>query len=95
MVKKIKIGDYIIFSIFIVFFACFSFYVFNIKEEVPEKVEIYINSELKYVQKLQNEEKNGDSAFGSIYVGRTFRSECYGSGRRHNYSWFLTGRCRI
>ena len=58
MVKKIKIGDYIVFIIFIVFFACFSVYVFNLKEEVPEKVEIYINSELKYVQKLQNEEKN-------------------------------------
>ncbi|MGL5055607.1 MAG: NusG domain II-containing protein [Fusobacteriaceae bacterium] len=58
MVKKIKKGDYIVYGIFTVFFAYFSFYIFNLEDQTAEKAEIYINSQLKYVQNLQQEEKN-------------------------------------
>ena len=68
------------------------------KEEEEKAIISYdelLSNTGQYELNYLNEEKNGDRTLSSIYVGRTFRSECYGSGRRHNYSWFLTGRCRI
>lgn len=57
MLKKFKFYDYFIFIIFIVFFSFFISYIINLPETTGATAEIYVDSKLVYVQKLQQEEK--------------------------------------
>lgn len=57
MLKKLKILDYVIYLFFILFFIFFGFFILNLPKHKGKTVEIYVDSKLVYVQRLQEEEK--------------------------------------
>ena len=68
--KYFKIGDLIIYSFFIIFFTGLGLKILNLSQERASKVEIYVDSELKYVYPLQKEEKDifVDTNIGGVNV---------------------------
>ena len=68
--KYFKIGDLIIYSFFIIFFTGLGFKIMNLSQERASKVEIYVDSELKYVYPLQKEERDifVDTNIGGVNV---------------------------
>lgn len=68
--KYFKIGDLIIYSFFIIFFTGLGLKIMNLSQERASKVEIYVDSELKYVYPLQKEEKDifVDTNIGGVNV---------------------------
>ena len=68
--KYFKIGDLIIYSFFIIFFTGLGLKITNLSQERASKVEIYVDSELKYVYPLQKEERDifVDTNIGGVNV---------------------------
>ena len=68
--KYFKIGDLIIYSFFIIFFTGLGLKIMNLSQERASKVEIYVDSELKYVYPLQKEERDifVDTNIGGVNV---------------------------
>lgn len=68
--KYFRIGDLIIYSFFIIFFTGLGLKIMNLSQERASKVEIYVDSELKYVYPLQKEEKDifVDTNIGGVNV---------------------------
>ena len=68
--KYFKIGDLIIYSFFIIFFTGLGLKIMNLSQEKASKVEIYVDSELKYVYPLQKEERDifVDTNIGGVNV---------------------------
>ena len=68
--KYFKIGDLIIYSFFIIFFTGLGLKIMNLSQERASKVEIYVDSELKYVYPLQKEERDifVDTVLGGVNV---------------------------
>ena len=68
--KYFKIGDLIIYSFFIIFFIGLGLKIMNLSQERASKVEIYVDSELKYVYPLQKEERDifVDTNIGGVNV---------------------------
>lgn len=68
--KYFKIGDLIIYSFFIIFFTGLGLKILNLSQERASKVEIYVDSELKYVYPLQKEERDifVDTNIGGVNV---------------------------
>lgn len=68
--KHFKIGDLIIYSFFIIFFTGLGLKIMNLSQERASKVEIYVDSELKYVYPLQKEERDifVDTNIGGVNV---------------------------
>lgn len=68
--KYFKIGDLIIYSFFIIFFTTLGLKIVNLSQEKASKVEIYVDSELKYVYPLQKEERDifVDTNIGGVNV---------------------------
>lgn len=68
--KYFKIGDLIIYSFFIIFFTRLGLKIMNLSQERASKVEIYVDSELKYVYPLQKEERDifVDTNIGGVNV---------------------------
>lgn len=60
--KYFKIGDLIIYSFFIIFFTGLGLKIMNLSQERASKVEIYVDSELKYVYPLQKEDRRGKNS---------------------------------
>jgi len=52
-----KKGDILVYSVLIGIFSILSYNIANLEEKRPEKAEIYVNNELKYIYKLQEEQK--------------------------------------
>lgn len=50
--------DLIIYIVLVIFFVLAFIYTIGIKEKKGNKIEIYVNNELKYVYSLQEQEKN-------------------------------------
>lgn len=55
--KLLKKGDYIVFSLFLIFFTVFALKIKGMKDIVGSKAEVYVEGKLVYIQKLQKEEK--------------------------------------
>ena len=68
--KYFKIGELIIYSFFIIFFTGLGLKIMNLSQERASKVEIYVDSELKYVYPLQKEERDifVDTNIGGVNV---------------------------
>ena len=68
--KYFKIGDLIIYSFFIIFFTGLGLKIMNLSQERASKVEIYVDSELKYLYPLQKEERDifVDTNIGGVNV---------------------------
>lgn len=68
--KYFRIGDLIIYSFFIIFFTGLGLKIMNLSQERASKVEIYVDSELKYVYPLQKEERDifVDTNIGGVNV---------------------------
>lgn len=68
--KYFKIGDLIIYSFFIIFFTGLGLKIMNLSQERASKVEIYVDSELKYVYPLQKEERDifVDTNIGGVNI---------------------------
>ncbi len=52
-----KKGDILVYSIVIGVFSILIYSIVNLEKKSPEKAEIYVNNELKYIYKLQEEQK--------------------------------------
>jgi hypothetical protein len=52
-----KKGDILVYSVLIGIFSILIYNIANLEEKRPEKAEIYVNNELKYIYKLQEEQK--------------------------------------
>ncbi len=52
-----KKGDILVYSILLVLFSVIVYNILILEEKTPEKAEIYVNNQLKYIYKLQEEQK--------------------------------------
>lgn len=68
--KYFKIGDLVIYSFLLFFFAALGMNITSLSQEKASKVEIYIDGKLQYVYPLQKEERDifVDTNLGGVNV---------------------------
>lgn len=68
--RYFKIGDLVVYSFFVIFFVGLGSKIINLSQEKASKVEIYVDSKLKYVYPLQKEERDifVDTNLGGVNV---------------------------
>lgn len=68
--KYFKIGDLVIYSFLLFFFAALGMNITSLSQEKASKVEIYVDGKLQYVYSLQKEERDifVDTNLGGVNV---------------------------
>ena len=68
--RYFRVGDLVVYLFFIIFFYTLGTKVLELGEEKPSKVEIYVDGTLKYIYRLQKEERDifVDTVLGGVNV---------------------------